>query len=212
MDLHVLGHFRKLIQSTIHEKYPKIRTQIISVCPRRFTEAVQTVFLFHKFGQIQTTTKKSETNHQFQVLNINNRVQRSTKHNQLLRNHPGIKIPKLWAINPSSKIHPRKRLPHLIFVELDSPATTHSFLGGRSCSGVLATPGDVSFPRPEARGGGHSGHGELAAVALCSAGTRARWSSRRRLFSAPSLSFPFSLLSSLSLSRAVSFLLNSFPF
>lgn len=90
MDLHVIGHFRKLIQSNIHEKYPKIRTQIISVCPRRFTEAVQTVFLFQKFGQIQTTTKKSETNHQFQVLNINNRVQRSTKHNQLLRNHPGI--------------------------------------------------------------------------------------------------------------------------
>ena len=54
MDLHVLDHFRKLIQSTIHEKYQKIRTQIISVCPRQFTEAVQTVFLFQKFGQIQT--------------------------------------------------------------------------------------------------------------------------------------------------------------
>ena len=202
MDLHVLGHFRKLIQSTIHEKYPKIRTQIISVCPRRFTEAVQTVFLFHKFGQIQTTTKKSETNHQFQVLNINNRVQRSTKHNQLLRNHPGIKIPKLWAINPSSKIHPRKRLPHLIFVELDSPATTHSFLGGRSCSGVLATPGDVSFPRPEARGGGW--------VTAATASSR-RWRSARLGRARGGAPGDVSSRFPLSLSLSLFFLLFLFP-
>ena len=58
MDLHVLGHFRKLIQSTIHEKYPKIRTQIVPFCPRRFTEATQTnSFPFQKFVQNQQTQK-----------------------------------------------------------------------------------------------------------------------------------------------------------
>ena len=67
MDLHVLGHFRKLIQSTIHEKYPQKLSQTISDCLRPFTEALQTVYQikrkFEKSSQLiinpSTTTKNS---------------------------------------------------------------------------------------------------------------------------------------------------------